>query len=73
MRPALCALLAALPVLGLTQETRPAEEKPAPAPEVGRDAPSFRLNDARGEAVSIGGKRERWTVLAFFPKAMTPG
>jgi hypothetical protein len=47
-------------------------EKPA-RPEVGKPAPAFRLNDHSGTARAIGGKSENWTVLAFFPKAMTPG
>jgi hypothetical protein len=50
---------------------------PAPAqkrPEVGKPAPTLRLNDHRGELVELGGKKSaNWTVLAFFPKAATPG
>jgi peroxiredoxin Q/BCP len=42
------------------------------APKVGAPAPTGRLNDHTGRAVSIG-KSERWTVLAFYPKAMTSG
>lgn len=42
-------------------------------PEVGKPAPAARLNDHTGAVQSIGGEREEWTVLAFFPKAMTPG
>ncbi len=42
-------------------------------PEVGKPAPAFRLNDHAGEAVGIGRKSDTWTVLAFFPKAATPG
>jgi hypothetical protein len=41
--------------------------------EVGGEAPSFRLNDHRGDVISVGGERETWTVVAFYPKAMTPG
>ena len=26
-----------------------------------------------GSLVAIGGEQERWTVLAFYPKALTPG
>ena len=43
------------------------------SPKVGDAAPTFRLNDQQGRAVSIGGESETWTVVAFFPKAMTPG
>jgi len=52
-----------------------AQEKPSePAPiEVGQAAPTFRLNDHEGRIVEVGGKSDVWTVLAFFPKAMTPG
>ena len=48
-------------------------EKPSPGLAVGKAAPSFRVNDHRGRAVRIGGKAKTWTVLAFFPKAATPG
>ena len=41
--------------------------------EVGKEAPAFRLNDHTGKVVALGGKRENWTVVAFFPKAATPG
>jgi len=59
---------AALVALGGVQESA----KPK-APRVGDALPGFRLNDQQGRAVSIGGKNENWTVVAFFPKAMTPG
>ena len=44
-------------------------------PRPGQPAPTFRLNDHNGNATSVGGPREdgRWTVLAFYPKALTPG
>jgi hypothetical protein len=42
-------------------------------PEVGKPAPAVRLNDHHGNIVELGGKRANWTVLAFFPKAATPG
>ncbi len=47
-------------------------DKPKPL-EADDVAPAFRLNDHTGNSVSIGGKQEKWTVLAFYPKAMTPG
>ena len=47
-------------------------EKPM-LPEIGKAAPEFRLNTHTGEAVTIGGEAESWTVVAFFPKAATPG
>ena len=52
------------------------QEKDAPRPEGGKPAPAFRLNDHTGRAVSPLVQEEDaalWTVLAFYPKAMTPG
>jgi len=59
-------LLAAVPFVTL-QDAKDA------GPVVGKPAPAFRLNDHTGRAVEVGGKAEGWTVLAFFPKAATPG
>ena len=42
-------------------------------PEIGKAAPTFRLNDHTGNLVKVGGPDERWRVLAFYPKALTPG
>ncbi|MCA8955645.1 MAG: redoxin domain-containing protein [Planctomycetes bacterium] len=47
--------------------------KTTEVPAVGKPAPSFRVNDHTGKAVSVGGKAKHWTVLAFYPKADTPG
>lgn len=55
----------ALPI----RQDRPAETGPV----VGKPAPTFRLNDHTGAAVNIGGESETWTVMAFYPKAATPG
>ncbi len=46
----------------------------ATGPEVGQQAPDFRLNDPSGHAVrrSEAG-HGKWTIVAFFPKASTPG
>ena len=50
------------------------QSKTAPgSPEIGKPAPSFRLNDHTGSLVEVGGANERWTVVAFYPKALTPG
>ena len=64
-------LLTALTLLtlGLQDDPKPARKRP----DVGKPAPALRLNDHTGNAVSLGGKRSNWTVLAFFPKAATPG
>ncbi|MEE8466934.1 MAG: hypothetical protein V3T22_00665 [Planctomycetota bacterium] len=48
------------------------QEKPA-LPSEGDVAPAFRLNDHTGKAVEVGGESKRWTVVAFFPRAATPG
>ena len=42
-------------------------------PEIGKPAPVLRLNDHHGNIVELGAKRANWTVLAYFPKAATPG
>jgi peroxiredoxin Q/BCP len=59
----------------LLTATLASQSKPAPTkPEVGKPAPIIRLNDHDGKAVQIkANDEERWTVLAFFPKAATPG
>ena len=49
-----------------------APKRPA-LPEVGENAPAFRLNDHEGDVVAVGGAGDRWTVLAWYPKARTPG
>ena len=46
------------------------EQRP---PEVGDPAPVFRLNDHEGRAVTVGGENPKWTIVAFYPKALTPG
>lgn len=51
-------------------------QTPVPASAtVGSQAPAFRLNDHTGKLVAVGGatKDGTWTVLAFYPKAATPG
>lgn len=62
-------LLAALPCAALVQEPAP----DAPRAIVGAVAPTARLNDHAGKLVSLGGAAEGWTILAFYPKAATPG
>ena len=62
--------LLALTLVPLAQQTG-APQAPS-APKIGSPAPTGRLNDHTGRAVSIG-KSEHWTVLAFYPKAMTSG
>lgn len=62
------ATLALLPMLA-PQDKAPAQTRP----EVGKPAPTARLNDHKGAIVAVGGKQKNWSVLAFFPKAATPG
>ncbi len=62
--------LAAL-AMPLIQDPQPQADSVAIA--VGKPAPAFRLNDSQGKAVAIGGAAGHWTVLAFYPKAATPG
>jgi len=69
MRRLAPAVLAVAAVLG---GVAMAEEKKGN--EVGAEAPDFRLNDHTGKAVRLADLRGKsWVVLAFFPKAMTPG
>jgi len=44
-----------------------------PFPEVGKPAPVFTAKDQNGKPVTVGGKSKTWTVLAFYPKALTGG
>ena len=66
--------LALAAVVGLlTLGAHDVPKQAAKMPEVGKPAPALRLNDHHGKIVELGGKRANWTVLAFFPKAATPG
>jgi len=73
MKPLLLSLLAAATVM-LAQQAR---DTHTTRPDVGDVAPTFRLNDQSGHAVRIAPPKQdeqgHWTVLAFFPKAATPG
>jgi peroxiredoxin Q/BCP len=64
--------LAALVAAGVAA----AQERPA-APEgatTGSRAPAFRLNDQDGKAVRLADLHAGgWAVVAFYPKAATPG
>lgn len=63
-----------VPLLALLTLTRQGAPGPAPKlPEVGKPAPALRLNDHTGKIVTLGGKTPKWSVLAFYPKAMTSG
>jgi hypothetical protein len=69
MKTAFLASVLAMLLFGLQSKT---EQKPVPL-KIDAAAPSFRLNDHKGQTVAIGGQQDHWTVLAFYPKAMTPG
>ena len=66
-------LLACVTAVLVVQDADQKAQKGPQPPKVGELAPTFRLNDHMAQAVSVGGKSDRWTVVAFFPKAMTPG
>lgn len=73
------ALPLALALATLSVRAQQPAPKPTPAPkaslEVGAEAPKFRVNDDAGKGVAVGGAQKdgTWTVLAFYPKAATPG
>ena len=64
--------LALLLCLPLTAQA-PTPKPPKPAVAVGQSAPKFRLNNEQGVATRVGGPTEDWTVIAFYPKALTGG
>ena len=73
-RPKLLAAALALLPFSSSPSWQDETAKPAAGPVVGKPAPAFRLNDELGKAVAVGGATlDRWTVLAFYPKALTPG
>ena len=42
-------------------------------PQIGEDAPSFRLTDQHGQIRTLAEFSGKWTVLYFYPKDDTPG
>jgi cytochrome oxidase Cu insertion factor (SCO1/SenC/PrrC family) len=51
-----------------------AQDDHAKALDVGGTAPDFRLNDQDGKAARLQDLHDgHWVVVAFFPKALTPG
>jgi hypothetical protein len=70
------AVLVALLSTAGSPEQAPQAAAPEP-PKVGEPAPSIRLNDHQGKAVLLPGGEDQeghdWVVLAFYPKAATPG
>ena len=50
------------------------DEEEAKMLDTGAKAPDFRLNDQDGKAIRLSDlKGKSWAVVAFFPKAATPG
>lgn len=67
-------VLAGLLGLALVATAVVAEEPKQGGPAVDDAAPDFRLNDAAGRAVRLSEHaRDAWAIVAFFPKAATPG
>ena len=56
-----------------------AVQDPTPAPgadqplAAGDVAPLFSLNDSKGQLASLGAQPKGWTLIAFYPKALTGG
>jgi peroxiredoxin Q/BCP len=60
--------------LGLAAWAAAGDEDESLGPGVGKPAPDFRLNDQDGRAVRLSEHgKGHWTVVAFYPKAATPG
>jgi peroxiredoxin Q/BCP len=66
-------LVPTLLLLALGAQEAKVQPAQARGPAVGQPAPVLRLNDQTGKIVTVGGKAERWSVLAFYPKALTSG
>ena len=63
-----------LPVLALFVGLALADEAEPEAIAIGAAAPEFRLNDQAGRAVSLSAYgKDAWTLIAFYPKSLTPG
>ena len=74
MKLAHLAFAAATLVAFLSGPLQQGQQQRGPkVPQVGDRLPAFRLNDHEGNAVKIGGKSKGWTIVAFYPKALTPG
>ena len=61
--------LALASVLSLAAQ-EPSAKKPL---ATGDAAPLFTLNNQKGQLVSLGAEPEGWTLIAFYPKALTGG
>ena len=67
-------LLPTLLLVGVLGILAWAEDEKSEVPVVGAAAPAWRLNDQTGKARTLAdAHKDAWVVLAFFPKAATPG
>lgn len=66
-------LAASLAVLAVPQDDPAPKPEPKPIAVAGDAAPSITLNDQAGTLVTVGGASDQWTVLAFYPMALTGG
>ena len=68
-------VLGLLLTLGLTvHHLASADPFGDPDLDVGAKAPGFRLNDQHGKALKLKDVgKNKWVVLAFYPKSRTPG
>ena len=66
------ALFAASLLLGTVTIQDPAS-RPNDKIAVGVTAPEFTLNDHEGKGTAVGGRSAEWQIIAFYPKAATPG
>lgn len=73
MRVSTSWIAVAIALAGALSSQDNGEEAGPTIPQVGDLAPVFRLNDHDGDMARVGGEADDWTVLAFYPKAMTPG
>ncbi len=76
-RRGILSLAALLPALALTFATLLAGSGPAlaegVAPEAGKPAPAFKLQDQAGKWHSLADYKGKWVALYFYPKDDTPG
>lgn len=71
MRISFCLLLLAAIAVGAVLAD---DAGPRKSPAVGDRAPDFRLNDHHGKAFRLSDAHDgAWVILAFYPKADTPG
>jgi len=76
-RRRILAVAALLPALALTLVTlvagSPSARAEGAAPEIGKPAPAFKLQDQAGKWHSLADYKGKWVALYFYPKDETPG